>query len=37
MAVFGQTLVSLKIFHCVNVEPTLENPIPTMNLLYDRY
>ena len=40
MSVFGQTsgngLVSLKIFHCVNVEPSLENPIPTMNLLYDR-
>ena len=29
-----QTLVSLKIFHCVNVEPS---PIPTMNLVYDRY
>ena len=41
MSVFGQTsgnkLVSLKIFHCVNVEPSLENPIPTMNLVYDRY
>jgi len=30
----GQTL---KIFHFVNVEPSLENPILTMILVYDRY
>jgi len=23
--------------HFVNVEPSLENPIPTMNVVYDRY